>query len=634
MPDLDLQPTEEMASNAARGLELREKHGRGGTAIGVARARDIKNRKNLSERTVRRMHAFFSRHEGNQAGGEDDAGYIAWLLWGGDAGRSWARRKVEQMNNKDESSRPGAKVRFSSGAGGAREILRVVGKAFRESGLTRSDLKKAHPHLNDRVENLERVPHLYSISEALAIADQIRRVRSKMSRSESLDATRNRIMRSTNNRPGAKARFETSDSDHRKEAQATIDLISDRPSRLKKEAEVLASNYPALERHAAEIYSLRNSTSVREIRAAVLAAQKWLNDFYQQRGRPERTLVGFDATTVQEAQKLAALYGGNYRRRAAEWKRAAQGLISKASKIESLISETKSLLRSNPREAERTARKADSLARERNNWTYSRPGAKAKFGLERIVNDILHDAGVRDDSWNWLDGTLIVKQASKDFVMNALQKAVESGELTQLPPRIRLRPSVYGSRPGAKARFSDDNRPVEAYGVKGMNSTPWRKTFKNWAALEKWVEANNAEVHGTRDADNKRYARDGAKARFSSDPEALLSELKRLDERLDVLRYEIHDLQTRRMMQIGSALRQAAKSGDQGAAQEAAQAIRILKDQLKLILNRNLFSRPGAKAGMSKQDPISKKIATLTREGYDAKQSAAIAYDMKRRGEI
>ena len=40
--DIDFKPTEEMASNAERGLALREKHGRGGTAIGVARARDIK----------------------------------------------------------------------------------------------------------------------------------------------------------------------------------------------------------------------------------------------------------------------------------------------------------------------------------------------------------------------------------------------------------------------------------------------------------------------------------------------------------------------------------------------------------------------------------------------------------------
>ena len=60
---IDLKPTTEMASNAARGLELREKHGRGGTEIGVARARDIKNRANLSPETVRRMVSYFARHE-------------------------------------------------------------------------------------------------------------------------------------------------------------------------------------------------------------------------------------------------------------------------------------------------------------------------------------------------------------------------------------------------------------------------------------------------------------------------------------------------------------------------------------------------------------------------------------------
>lgn len=89
-------PTDEMASNAKRGLDLREKYGKGGTAVGVARARDLANKKTLPIKTVRRMHSFFSRHDGNEAGGEDDAGYIAWLLWGGDAGRSWARKIVEK----------------------------------------------------------------------------------------------------------------------------------------------------------------------------------------------------------------------------------------------------------------------------------------------------------------------------------------------------------------------------------------------------------------------------------------------------------------------------------------------------------------------------------------------------------
>ena len=54
LEDLDLKPTESMANNARRGLELRRKFGRGGTAVGVARARDLMNRNKLSPSTVLR----------------------------------------------------------------------------------------------------------------------------------------------------------------------------------------------------------------------------------------------------------------------------------------------------------------------------------------------------------------------------------------------------------------------------------------------------------------------------------------------------------------------------------------------------------------------------------------------------
>jgi hypothetical protein len=37
---------------------------------------------------------------------------------------------------------------------------------------------------------------------------------------------------------------------------------------------------------------------------------------------------------------------------------------------------------------------------------------------------------------------------------------------------------------------------IEAHGVKGMKSTPWRKTFKSVEALNAWVEKNGAEVYG------------------------------------------------------------------------------------------------------------------------------------------
>ncbi|MGV3652202.1 MAG: hypothetical protein ACO1OK_12315 [Devosia sp.] len=91
-------PPAEVASAAAKGLELRGRFKRGGTQIGVARARDLKNRRPLSDDTIRRMKSYFARHRVDKRAknfGDDDnpsAGYIAWLLWGGDAGKDWAAK--------------------------------------------------------------------------------------------------------------------------------------------------------------------------------------------------------------------------------------------------------------------------------------------------------------------------------------------------------------------------------------------------------------------------------------------------------------------------------------------------------------------------------------------------------------
>ena len=109
---IDLKPTEAMAAEAQRGLDWRKEYNRGGTQVGVTRANQLVNRENLSESTVKRMHSYFSRHEvdkeaeGFRPGeeGYPSAGRIAWALWGGDPGQSWARNKVEQINNQEDKT--------------------------------------------------------------------------------------------------------------------------------------------------------------------------------------------------------------------------------------------------------------------------------------------------------------------------------------------------------------------------------------------------------------------------------------------------------------------------------------------------------------------------------------------------
>ena len=98
-------PNDGMIAEARRGLDWRQTYGRGGTEIGVARARDIINRRNLSRTTVGRMASYFARHEIDKEGegfrpgepGYPSAGRIAWALWGGDPGKAWANAILREF---------------------------------------------------------------------------------------------------------------------------------------------------------------------------------------------------------------------------------------------------------------------------------------------------------------------------------------------------------------------------------------------------------------------------------------------------------------------------------------------------------------------------------------------------------
>ena len=111
LEDIDTKPTQEMANEAEQALEWREEFGRGGTEVGVARARDLKNRANLSIDTIKRMFSYFSRHEvdkeaeGFRSGeeGYPSAGRIAWGLWGGDAGFAWTKRKIDEIAKEEKN---------------------------------------------------------------------------------------------------------------------------------------------------------------------------------------------------------------------------------------------------------------------------------------------------------------------------------------------------------------------------------------------------------------------------------------------------------------------------------------------------------------------------------------------------
>lgn len=110
---IDFTPPAGVREEAQKGLDWRSEFGRGGTAVGIARARDLSNGTTISPDTARRMKAYFDRHEVDKQGkgwspGEDgfpSNGRIAWALWGSDPGWAWSRKLVEQLEAADKENR-------------------------------------------------------------------------------------------------------------------------------------------------------------------------------------------------------------------------------------------------------------------------------------------------------------------------------------------------------------------------------------------------------------------------------------------------------------------------------------------------------------------------------------------------
>lgn len=120
--NINFIPPDSVAKNAEKGLKYRRKASpsrKGGLTAkqaseegigsGVQRAINLKNKDKISPKVIKQMCAFFSRHEKNKSIDKkyknepwNDKGYVSWLLWGGDAGKTWANKIKEQMEKFDK----------------------------------------------------------------------------------------------------------------------------------------------------------------------------------------------------------------------------------------------------------------------------------------------------------------------------------------------------------------------------------------------------------------------------------------------------------------------------------------------------------------------------------------------------
>ena len=127
---INFKPPEAVANAAKRGLAYRKKSGKGGLSSqdagkqgigsGVQRAVNLKNKNNIAPETFSMIRGFFSRHKKNKSIGAEnkntpweDAGHVAWLLWGGDPGKKWVDKVIKQMEDADMKEKEEKKKKAS-----------------------------------------------------------------------------------------------------------------------------------------------------------------------------------------------------------------------------------------------------------------------------------------------------------------------------------------------------------------------------------------------------------------------------------------------------------------------------------------------------------------------------------------
>ena len=144
------------------------------TAVGVARARDLSNGKNISADTIKRMHSYFARHEVDKKGKDwanqsnPSAGYIAWLGWGGDAGRSWVNGIMRKLNAKESQE---ISEMASTKAATIRGIFLKPGVSKNRRLYTKGNIAKAVNRMNEHLAKGEGMPLNMATSHAAAFKD-------------------------------------------------------------------------------------------------------------------------------------------------------------------------------------------------------------------------------------------------------------------------------------------------------------------------------------------------------------------------------------------------------------------------------------------------------------------------------
>jgi hypothetical protein len=90
-----------VAAAARKGLEMRKEFNRGGTDVGLNRAKQLSTQSHVSGADLKQIYSYFQRHAVDKNGKDWDKpsnGKIAFYLWGGPPGETWSEKERMKMD--------------------------------------------------------------------------------------------------------------------------------------------------------------------------------------------------------------------------------------------------------------------------------------------------------------------------------------------------------------------------------------------------------------------------------------------------------------------------------------------------------------------------------------------------------
>lgn len=161
------KPPASVAKEAKKAIEWRKQGVKWGTPVGHKRASQLASRQPVSLNIIKRMVAYFDRHEADK---DSDAwkndkpaskGKAAWAGWGGNAGRTWAKSILNKHEKSKDTSGMDSIQNAMNRLVKVQDVSQRVPSKFEKLKIDLSPQPKAVVTYNGKTTTLQKLTAAY-----------------------------------------------------------------------------------------------------------------------------------------------------------------------------------------------------------------------------------------------------------------------------------------------------------------------------------------------------------------------------------------------------------------------------------------------------------------------------------------